>query len=99
MAITPEGRVKSKVDKLLKAHGAYFYKPVTGGYGTNSLDYVCCLRGYFFAVETKAPGKKPTRLQEHVTERMRAAGGKVFVVIGDEGLEALEEWLGYISNQ
>ncbi len=93
MAKTPEGRVKDKVDKLLRQYHAYFEKPVTNGYGKNSLDYIGCSRGRFFAVETKAPGKQPTPLQGFVAERMRMAGGTTFVVIGDEGLEDLEAWL------
>lgn len=91
--MTPEGRVKAKVDKLLYKYDVYFEKPVTGGYGKNSLDYVGCCQGAFFAVETKAPGNKPTPLQNYVADRMRAAGGVVFVVIGDQGLEELEGWL------
>ena len=36
--------------------------------------------GLYFAIETKAPGKEPTVIQEATIKRIRAAGGLVFVV-------------------
>ena len=90
---TPEGRVKDVVDKLLRKHHVYFEKPVTGGYGRNTLDYIGCSKGRYFAIETKPPGKEPTQLQAYVAGQMRDAGGVTFVVIGDQGLQELEEWL------
>jgi len=33
MAMTPEAKVKKTVVKHLKAMGAYYFYPVTGGYG------------------------------------------------------------------
>lgn len=93
MAKTPEKRVKDKVDILLKRYDVYYEKPVTNGYGKNSLDYIGCSRGRFFAVETKAPGKQPTALQEYVAADIRARGGVVFWVTGDDGLKELEAWL------
>jgi hypothetical protein len=92
MAQTPEGRVKQKVSGLLKATPGVFYDmPVPSGYGGSTLDYIGCYLGRFFAVETKAPGKKPTARQKQIIARMQAAGAKVFVIDGD--LTELEDWL------
>lgn len=92
--MTPEGKVKAAVKKLLSQyHGIYGWWPVPCGYGENSLDFVGCFHGRFFAIETKAPGKKPTRRQGHVIERIKAAGGMAFVVDGDQSLLDLEMWL------
>lgn len=92
--MTPEGKVKAKVNRLLDRHGAYRFMPVQTGYGARTLDYLLCHRSRFLAVETKAPGKKPTRIQKLCMEKIEAAGGKVFLIDGVNGqLEELERYL------
>jgi len=80
--VTPEGRVKVKVKKVLEYYRSsiYVHMPVQNGMGKPSLDFVGCFWGFFFAVETKAPGKVPTERQEQTIADMRAAGAKVFVI-------------------
>lgn len=83
--MTPEGRVKAKLNRLLaKYETIYKFMPVPGGYGSSSLDYVLCVGGRFLAIETKAPGKQPTPRQHKIIEQIEAAGGLVFVFDGDE---------------
>ena len=93
--MTPEGEVKAAVRELLKEHGAYWHCPVQNGMGKPSLDFVCCHRGRYFAVETKADGKKMTKRQELTAADIIAAGGRVFDVVGVSGLAALQHWLTY----
>ena len=95
--MTPEGKVKWAVRELLKEHGAYWHCPVQNGMGKPSLDFVGCHRGRYFAVETKADGKKMTKRQELTAEEIIAADGRVFEVVGTSGLAALQHWL--MSNQ
>lgn len=95
--MTPENRVKEKVKKVLRAYGAYWHCPVQNGMGAPSLDFVGCFRGYFYSIETKAGGKRPTPRQETTIEEMVAAGGKVFVINDVTGTEELEQWLKSIS--
>ena len=90
---TPEGKLKAKVKALLKEHGAYWHCPVQNGMGSPSLDFVCCHRGLYFAIETKAGNKKPTPRQETTISQIRDAQGLAFVVNEVEGLESLREWL------
>jgi hypothetical protein len=92
---TPEGKVKAKISALLKkyAPGVYYEMPVPGGFGKSGLDYTGCYLGRFFAVEAKAPGKKPTGRQEVTIAAIRHAHGMVFVIDGPEGLAELERWL------
>ena len=92
MAQTPEGKVKARVKKMLREHGAYFFMPVQHGYGTVTLDFLVCLRGRFLAIETKAPGKKPTALQSICMNDIKAAGGHAMVVDGTS-YEELDAWL------
>ena len=88
---TPESKVKERVKKVLKFYGAYYHMPVQNGFGAPTLDFVCCYEGMYFAVEAKAPGKKPTPLQERTIQSIRDARGKVFVIDGETYV--LEEWL------
>ena len=100
MASTPEGKVKAKVKTLLKKYGAYQHWPVQTGYGAACLDCHGCHSGLYYAVETKAPGKKLTPRQELTKEDIESTGGIVFVV-GEKqyedgtysGMELLEDWL------
>jgi hypothetical protein len=93
---TPEGKVKAQVKKVLTKYDAYWHCPVQNGLGAPSLDFICCIKGQYFAIETKAPGGKPTPRQEQTIEAIRKAGGKVFVIDGDTCL--LETWLVEVTK-
>lgn len=103
MSKTPEGKVKTQVKRLLDEAGAWHNWPVPGGYGIPMLDCVGCINGFFFAIETKAPGQHLTPRQEFTKAQMEAAGAKVFIV-GEKvierdpdtwysGMQELEDWL------
>lgn len=87
--MTPEGRVKAKVKKALDQLGpdCWRFMPVQSGYGSVALDFLISIRGRFVAIETKAPGKKLTPLQEATKAAIEAAGGLVFVVWDETSLE------------
>lgn len=92
--MTPEGKVKAAVNRLLDKYKAtYRFMPVPGGFGASSLDYIICVNGMFLSIETKAPGKKPTDRQKMVIGQIRRAGGTALVIDGDDGLKQLEEFL------
>ena len=93
MARTPEAVVKAQVKKLLSEHGAYYHMPVQNGLGAPSLDFICCHRGCYFGIETKAGNKKPTPRQENTMNQIRLAGGLAFLINEVEGLDELREWL------
>lgn len=98
MATTPEGKVKAKVKALLAKYGVYWHMPVQNGMGAPSLDFVCCVKGRYFAVETKAGNKQPTPRQESTIADMQRAGGKCFVVNEVSGMDTLEMWLQEITE-
>lgn len=98
MATTPEGAVKKRVREVLRSHpDVWHWMPVVSGYGEPSLDFLCAVRirnlAAMFAIETKAPGKKPTPRQEMTIAKMEAVGVKVFVIDGEEGINELKNWL------
>jgi hypothetical protein len=80
--MTPEGKVKADVKDVLKEYGAWYYMPVQNGMGQTGIpDFVVCLRGQFFGIECKAPGKmgNATANQKRVLEEIRKANGIAFV--------------------
>lgn len=93
MARTPEGRVKDAVKKLLTSKGVWWYMPANNGMGrVGAPDFLCCWRGRFLAIETKAPGKRGTTTanQDREIAAINEAGG-IAVVIDD--VSQLEELL------
>lgn len=84
MAQTPEAKVKARVAKQLKALGAYYFYPVTGGFGRSGVpDIVGCFRGRFFAIECKAGRNTPTPLQQKNLDSIAATNGLAWVVRED----------------
>lgn len=93
MAATPESKVKKKVVEYLKSRGAYYFYPVTGGYGSSGVpDIVGCLDGKFFGIECKARGNKPTELQKHNLSEIKRCGG-VALVIDEDNINTLQDFL------
>lgn len=81
--MTPEGRVKNDVKKVLKARGIWFFMPMQNGFGVVGIpDFICCWKGQFLAIETKAPGKRTdtTANQERKLQEIRDHGGWSIVV-------------------
>ena len=97
--MTPEGRVKKEVDKILKKYNVWHFMYVPHGYGLSGVpDFIGCIKGKFIAVETKArDNQQPTALQKMQMERINNAGGVAFVATPGnlEKLEALvKEMMG-----
>lgn len=81
VAKTPEAKVKTKVVAQLKELGAYYFYPVTGGFGSSGVpDIVGCYRGRFFGIECKAKGNKPTELQKMNLNKIESTGGIALVI-------------------
>lgn len=91
--MTPEGKVKAKVKRVLKSYAPHVWydMPVPSGFGKPTLDFIGYAWGQGFAIETKAPGKKPTPRQEQTIADIQASHTPVFVIDGDT--TELETWL------
>jgi hypothetical protein len=101
--VTPEGKVKNEVKKVLKRFNAHFDMPVNVGYGKKGVDFHCTVKSAYgalaFYIETKAPGETPTALQStFLRERRDAQGAATFVIDGERGLARLEKWLVAVEN-
>jgi Holliday junction resolvase len=93
MAMTPEAKVKKVVVQQLKDIGAYYFYPVTGGYGRSGVpDIVGCYRGKFFGIECKAGSNKPTPLQQKNLEQIALTGG-VSLVVNEENMKHVADLL------
>jgi Holliday junction resolvase len=94
MVSTPEKKVKAKVVAQLEALGAYYFYPVTGGWGSSGVpDIVGCHKGRFFGIECKAGKNKPTKLQELNLKQIIDAGG-IALVINEENVSDVTNILG-----
>lgn len=92
MAMTPEKKMKKKVDEMLREAGVWFFAPQAGIYGRAGIpDRIGILPGgRMLAVEVKAGTKYGlTALQEKTITEMGKAGALVWVVSSDETLEQL----------
>lgn len=87
--MTPEGKVKKKVQQILKDRGAYYFSPVTGGFGRSGVpDIVVCFHGRFVGIECKAGNNQPTALQLKNLDDIEKAGG-VALVINEANVDSL----------
>jgi Holliday junction resolvase len=94
--MTPEKKVKTKVVEILKGFGAYYFYPVTGGYGASGVpDIIGCYKKRFFAIECKAGKGKTTALQEKNIAQIIAQGG-LAMVVNEDNIEDVRMLMGYL---
>ena len=114
--MTPEGKVKAEVRKYLVSIGCrpaggkmpeggvsgWFYFPVQNGIGVVGIpDIVGCYKGRFFAIETKAPGKKKnlSKNQSLRIQEIKDAQGVVIVADGvDDVRKCFQEPFGVLHE-
>jgi len=99
MASTPESKVKTKIKAILKAHNVYYAMPIGTGYGNAGVpDFLCCVNGYFLAIEAKAGKGKPTALQVKNINTIHDCGGQAWVVNEDD-LDSLAEHIKFLEEK
>lgn len=96
-ASTPEGRIKAKLDRMLKAESVWYFSPQAGIYGVAGIpDRIAIVGGQFVGIECKADGtKKPTATQLLRMRQIEDAGGKCFVVFDENTIEAVRLWIRF----
>lgn len=91
--MTPEGKVKKNVKKILDEYGCYYFNPATGGFGASGVpDIIACYKGRFIGIECKAGNNQPTLLQGANLDKIRAQGG-IALVIREDNLEQVRDKL------
>lgn len=99
LRMTPEGKVKAAVAKILKKYNVYYFFPATGGYGRSGVpDIVGCLNGRFIGIECKAGNNKPTALQGRELKRICEAGGSS-TVVDETNIVRFESWIKFMETK
>ncbi len=76
-----ESWVKEQIKKILKARGAVYCMPATGGFGKSGVsDFIVCYKGYFIAIEAKAGKGTTTALQDKWLDEVGKADGCGLVI-------------------
>ena len=91
--MTPEAKVKKVVTQQLRALGAYYFYPVTGGYGRSGVpDIVGCYQGKFFGIECKAGKNTPTPLQQINLEDIEKQKG-IALIVNEKNMHSVQDIL------
>ncbi len=91
--MTPEAKVKKVVVEQLKELGAYYFYPVTGGYGRSGVpDIVGCCNGRFFGIECKAGKNTPPTSQQRNLDAIAGQPG-LALVVNEDNMRDVKEWL------
>jgi hypothetical protein len=89
--MTPEAKVKKVVVNQLRNLGAYYFYPVTGGYGRSGVpDIVGCYKGRFFGIECKAGKNTPTPLQQINLDDIEKQDG-IALVINEKNMHSVRD--------
>lgn len=95
---TPEGTIKGKLDRRLKALkplGLWYYSPQSGPHGASGIpDRVLCVAGKFVGIECKRDAThKLTPLQLKQKEWIEQAGGVYFIVYDAQTIDETVQWI------
>lgn len=89
--MTPEAKVKKVVTQQLRVLGAYYFYPVTGGYGRSGVpDIVGCYKGKFFGIECKAGKNTPTPLQQINLDDIEKQDG-IALVVNEKNMHSVRD--------
>ena len=89
--MTPEAKVKKVVVNQLRILGAYYFYPVTGGYGRSGVpDIVGCYRGRFFGIECKAGRNTPTPLQQINLDDIEKQKG-IALIVNEKNMHSVQD--------
>jgi hypothetical protein len=71
-----EAQFQAKVIRFLKEQNIYLVKVWGGGFQKSGIpDLLCCVNGYFVAVELKSEKGLTAKLQDYNLDRIRESGG------------------------
>lgn len=88
-----EKNFENKIKRFLDAEGAWYVKFFANSYTRSGVpDLLCCVNGYFIAVEVKAQNGQPSALQLHNCTEIRVAGGFSFILY-PSGFEEFKKFI------
>jgi len=85
---------ENKIKNWLISQGAWFIKYWGGGQFTRAgiPDILCCVNGYFVAIEVKASNGKPSDLQIYHRDKIREAGG-IAIILYPEQFDEFKDYV------
>lgn len=93
-----EKNYEQKIKRFLDDEGAWWVKFFANSYTRSGVpDLLCCVNGYFVAVEVKASKGKPTALQIHNCTEIRVAGGFAFILY-PSGFEEFKQFIKKLKS-
>jgi Holliday junction resolvase len=93
--MTPEGKVKAEIKKVLAEYGCWYFMPSMNGYGRAGIpDFIGCYNGVFFAIEAKSANGKLTPNQEREIAAIQQAHGVVVVAYSAEDVRRMLNAIG-----
>jgi hypothetical protein len=97
---TPEGKIKNKLDTMLKKEKIWFFSPQAGPYGDSGVhDRIACVYGLFVSIEAKADAKKKmTPKQILKATQVTKAGGIFFLVYDDASIERVRQFINNVRS-
>lgn len=93
--MTPEGKIVEYLKRRVKELGGTTRKIAWVGH-TGAPDQLVLLPEIAAFVECKAPGKKPTKVQEREMAKLKASGFNVFVVDSEQRVELVLATMDYL---
>ena len=74
--IAQEKAFENRIKKFIESKGGWYVKFFANSFTKSGIpDLLCCVNGYFVAIEVKAKNGKPSELQIYNKEKIRSAGG------------------------
>ena len=96
--MTPEGKVKAEIKRILVTHKIYHFMPQPGLACRRGIpDFICSVNGFMLAIEAKAADKKPTALQQRELDAINASGG-IALCINATNLDTLVSSIAYLKS-
>lgn len=72
---------ENKIKKFLDEEKCWYVKFFANGYTRKGIpDLLCCVNGFFLAIEVKAENGKATDLQKWNIEKIKQAGGRALIL-------------------
>lgn len=88
-----EKSFENKVKKYLVSIGAWHIKYFANAYTKSGVpDLLCCIGGYFVAIEVKATNGRPSLLQLDKLQKIRDAGG-YGILLYPEDFDEFKNWI------